>query len=150
MAIYDNIVIRMDDPNIDQNAAFAALKRFEGEIKRRIHQQGKASDETALSTYAEKKDPAGFYSKQYGAKRRRFSRTVSKKDLQFDGNLLRAHTVGTFKGRYVYGFLTDRARRIAEGQQDQTRKEIFSTSDRERRLITTIYSERLVQDVFGQ
>lgn len=149
MAIYDNVIIKLDDPNIDQPAAFAALKRLEGEMKRRIHQQGQSSDGTQLSTFAEKKDPAGYYSKQWGSKRRRFGRTVSKKDLQFYGDLLRAHTVGTFNDRFVYGFLYDMARIIAEGQEGQTRKPIFSISDRERDLVVQIYSERLVQDIFG-
>jgi hypothetical protein len=148
MAIYDNTILRLEDPNFDQRAAFAALKRLEGEHKRRIHQRGRASDGTQMKTFAAKKDKAGFYSRDYARIRDRFGRGTSKKDLQFLGNLIRSYTVGQYKNRYVYGFLNDRSRLIAEGQQSQTRKDIFGASPSEIKNVTKIFADQIIKDYF--
>ena len=145
----DQFILRADDPKIDQPAAFAAFKRLEGEHKRRIHQQGQGSTYTALGTYAEKRDPAGKYSFAYGAKRRAAGKSVTVKNLYYAGGLSRSYTTGLYQNRYAYGFLTYRSRLIAQGQQGQTRQEIFSLSDKERDLVTTIYAEQLVKAIFG-
>lgn len=148
MPLYDNIIIRLQGDQVDQQAAFAGLKRLEGEVKRRVHQQGKGSDERPLGTFAKSVDDDGFYSKQHGRLRRKRGRRTSPKDLQLTGGLIRSYTVGTNKGRYVFGFLTDKSRLIAVGQEEQTRTRIFGPSSREIDNMLQIYAQRLVNDIF--
>lgn len=147
----------MDTPTLDHiienlgsdaisRPAFAALKRLEGEMKRRVHQNGQDVNGQQLKTFSKKK--LGSYSLAYGKKRDKAGRQVSVKDLEFHGNLRRAITVGTYENGYALGFLYDKARLIAEGQEGQTRTTIFAPSDEERQLMMDIFIDQLSRVIF--
>lgn len=121
----------------DDRAEVAALKRLEGEMKVRIHSQGAAADGSRIGPY---RDP------YYRAKRAEAGRQVAFKDLEFFGDLRRGYGTGQTTNGNALGFFQDRTRLIAEGQQRQTGKVIFSPSDTERENMMDVYQETL----FGQ
>ena len=103
-------------------AEVAALKTLEGDMKARIHNQGRATDGSSLGSYR---------SKSYKKKRESQGRQTVKKDLQFTGDLIANYTVGvTGQNRNALGFRNDKTRLIAEGQEGkkQVNKPIFTPS----------------------
>lgn len=122
-------------------AEVAALERINGEMKARIFQNGLASDGTPLDTFS---TPAlGRYSRGYGLKRQKAGRRTDAKDLEFHGDLRKSIAVGKTGQSNVIGFQYDAARLIAEGQEKQTRKKIWTPSDEEIDNAMEIYAKRL-------
>lgn len=102
-------------------AELTGIKTLEGLMKRRIFNQGLASDAT----------PLGNYSRAYSQKRRLAGRQIGYKDLEFTGALRRSLVTGTSKGAAVLGFINDRGRIIAEGQEQQVGRAIWRPTDAE-------------------
>lgn len=100
-----------------------AMKLAEGLLKKRIFNEGKASDGARI----------GSYSQLSGWRKIRESkgRQVAYKDLFFNGDLQRNITVGTNKGDFVLGFASDKFRKIMEGQEQQTSKDIINLTKEE-------------------
>jgi len=146
----DRMIVRLSDPNIDSRAAWLALTNLERDQKKRIHQKGLASDNSPLRTFAKRRFPAGRYSLQHGRKRDQKGRRTDIKNLDFTGDLrrnLRGYGVGTFKGKPAYGFFQDKFRIIANGQQAQTRQDIWGMSKQEEDNVVEIYTDELLEDI---
>ncbi len=101
---------------------FPLLKLAEGLEKYRIFNEGKSSDGSAIGKYK---------SARYAAYRTSRGRQTAYKDLQVEGDLLRALTVGTNGNDFVLGFATDKARLIGAAQETQTGKKIWQPTDSE-------------------
>jgi hypothetical protein len=108
------------------------MKRAEAEFVRRVYTDGKDSNGNLLGSYRSKHKQA----------RVNKGLQTQNKDLNFDGDLLRGTTTGEQDGKAVFGIATDRLRLIAEGQEGQTGKDIFSLSKAEKDLVfKTILAE---------
>lgn len=99
-----------------------ALKLVEGLMKRRIFNDGLASDNTSI----------GQYVSNWKNVREKNNRQNSYVDLSFEGNLLKSVQVGTSDGDNVLGFSTTKQRLIAENNENFRKKKIFALSDSER------------------
>lgn len=148
---FDHIITRLADSNFDAPAAFLALKRLEGDMKDRIHKFGEDSNNRKLRTFAKKRDPQGRYSKQHGLKRRMRNRNVDLKNLDFTSSLRnKGYAVAKQSdGRPALGFLQDRFRLIAGGQEEQTRQKIWDMSPKERENVIENYSTAVVENLFS-
>lgn len=87
--------------------------------KRRIFNEGKATDLT----------PIGVYRSNHIRRREKRGRQIGYKDLFFEGDLNRAIQVGESGEEPVLGFATDLARLIMQGQEKQTGKTIGKVSE---------------------
>lgn len=142
MALGDELKINISAlPGEVERAIGVALIRLEGDIKRRIHNDGKASDGSLLDTPARRR--LGRYSLQYGKKRQAAGRQTGRKDLQFFGDFLRSYGAGKSGDVQAIGFFQDKARLIAQGQQEQTGKDIFTPSDEEIDRLMEIIADEL-------
>lgn len=122
------------------------LKLAEGLMKRRVFNDGKATDGSLVGSPAVAQAPRrGVYSQSHGRRRRTRGRQIGKKDLFLEGDLSRSLTVGTSRGEPVMGLSNARARLIAEAQQNQTKKDIFRTSKDEARKIARSAARELQQ-----
>ena len=122
------------------------LKLAEGLMKRRVFNDGKATDGSLIGSPPVAQAPRqGVYSRSHGKRRRSRGRQIGKKDLFLEGDLSRSLTVGTSRGEPVMGLSNARARLIAEAQQDQTNKEIFRTSKDEARKVARAAARELQQ-----
>ena len=101
---------------------FIAIKRIEADMKRRVFNDGKATDGSSLGKYK---------SRSHIKKRTERGRQTGYKDLDFEGDLRRSLTTGEQGQKAVLGFTTNRQRLIAEGQEKQTGKSIWEPSKSE-------------------
>ena len=124
--------------NAGGNALFVALSRGEAEMKRRIFNDGKASDGTLIGSYR---------SDSHIAKRRARGRQIVKKDLQFEGDLIRSLQVGREGKAVVLGFTLDRERIKADGNEQQTGKRIFKLSKDEKILVIRTFAAEIVNQM---
>lgn len=81
-----------------ENASMVALKSFEGEVKRRIHNTGRRGDGMMIGRYR---------SAYWKAKRRAAGRQIEYVDLEMTGELRRSLTTGHIRGGAVLGFDND-------------------------------------------
>lgn len=139
MAVFDNLILQIKSTS--DRAAFAALRRLEGGMKRRIHQRGESTGGPLLRTRSPRQ--IGRYSVGHGRRRLKANRPVNIKDLEFKGDFRKAYGVGTSGPNFAFGFFTDKARLIAQGQQDQTNQEIFFPSDEEYNRMFKIFNQEL-------
>lgn len=72
-----------------------------------------------------------YRSRSYRKKREKAGRQTGFKDLEFNGDLRRSIQTGKRSTGAVIGFDNGRAKQIAQYQQDQTDKDIFSITDSE-------------------
>ena len=126
--ITKNLLLHVNDYEI------AGLSELAGLYKRRIHNNGEATDGSKIGNYK---------SAQYKAFRVLQNRQVSYKDLELYGDLRRSEQIGVSNGRNVFGFTRDLSRLIAEGQQEQTGKIIFGVSDKEQQAADDAYIREL-------
>lgn len=103
-------------------ALVASITRLQGEMIQRIHSRGEATDGTSLG---------GYKSEAYKRKRQRAGRQVRRKDLEFTGGLRRSLVTFIGQSNAQLGFSNDTARLIANGQESQVGKEIYTASDQE-------------------
>lgn len=120
-------------------AELAAIKTLEADMKRRVFNDGKASDGT----------PLGPYRSRHRLKRQLAGRQVQYKDLEFEGDLRRSLTTGELDGHAVLGFTRDRERIIAEAQQGnrQTGKVIWQPSGDELQDMLDVLIDSLEDDI---
>ena len=100
----------------------AALSSLQGLYIQRIFNDRKATDGSSLGKYL---------SRSHIAKRKAAGRQTAEKDLEFQGDLRRSIKIGTSNGINVMGFVTDMSRLIAQGQEAQLKKAVFTPSDDE-------------------
>lgn len=94
-----------------------ALKRLEGEIKRRIFNDGRATNGILIGHYR---------SRLWRQERIRRGRQVQYKDLEFEGDMRRSMTVGKTNTRNnAFGFTRDSERLKAVENEQRERKQIF-------------------------
>lgn len=122
-------------------ANLVALKRVEADMKRRIFQQGQATNGSQLDTFSRPR--VGRYSLRYGRVRQEAGRRTDIKDLEFKGDLRKAITIGLNRGQLVLGYQYDLARLISQGQEEQTKQVIFEPSDEELQDAAEIFMNRL-------
>lgn len=84
-----------------EKASMVALKSFEGEVKSRIHNQGRDSSGLSIGQYQ---------SEYWKAKRRAAGRQIGYVDLEMTGELRRSLTTGQIRGGAVLGFDSDQER----------------------------------------
>lgn len=102
------------------NIQLVAMKRGEAEMKLRIFDEGRSTNGASLGNYR---------SESHKRKRVRRGRQIASKDLELEGDLRRSITTGQQDGKAVLGITTNRQRIIAEGQERQIGREVFSLSD---------------------
>lgn len=132
MADFDDIVAAFVEAI--PKAEIAALKRMEGLMKVRIHNQGL---NTALGRI-------GQYSPGYAKKRRMAGRQVAYVDLEFDGDLRRGYTTGVTsdKGTNCIGFVND-AETAKASENDSRFSLTFYPTDQEQDEADEAYSDML-------
>lgn len=111
----------------------AALSSVQGMMLQRIHNDGKASDNSLL----------GDYSAQYAKFRKLHGRQTGKKDLELFGGLRRSVKLGVSGKNNVLGFDNDNARLIAGYQEGQVKKKIYTLSDQEDKERVEAYTREL-------
>lgn len=126
-APFERLEQKLDDAI--EAAEIGALQRLIGEMKRRIHNEGKGVTGTHLDTFSRPR--LGRYSLGHGRFRKNRGFGVGTKDLEISGSLRRSYQVGKSGDKNVIGFTFDKSRLIAEGQEQQTRQTIFAASDAE-------------------
>ena len=101
--------------------AVSSMNRLLGSMKIRIFNQGRATDGGLI----------GPYISAWKNVRAKAGRQTAYKDLEFSSDLRNSIQVGTSSGEVVIGFLVDKSRLIASGQEQQTGKEIFTPTQEE-------------------
>lgn len=120
--VADRIVRRIEGA-VSKSLKFgvSALKELEGDHKRRIFNEGKATDGSRIGRYVSSwkkvRESKGFQ--------------TSYVDLEFTSGLRNNMQVGTEGSRAVYAFQNTRYRKVMEGQEQQKQKEISKASDQE-------------------
>lgn len=117
-----------------------ALSTLEGLQKQRIHNDGLDSNLNQI----------GDYSSAWARIRAAAGRQTSKKDLQFNGDLIRGYGRGKNGDANVYGFFSDLQRLKAEGNQNQTDKEIFTPTDEEIDAMLEVGFEVEIDNLFKE
>ncbi|MGV6816117.1 MAG: hypothetical protein ACWA44_02470 [Thiotrichales bacterium] len=102
------------------NIQLVAMKRAEGEMKLRVFANSQATDGSSLGQYK---------SDGHVKKRQDLGRQTARKDLVLFGDLQRSIVTGNQGGKAVLGFTTNKQRTIAEGQERQIGKDVFSLSE---------------------
>lgn len=110
-------------------AEISALKTVEGLMKVRIHNRGQSTEAGLI----------GRYRSRWRQVRLNAGLQVAYKDLEFTGDLKRNVTVGVSDGENVLGFRNTKARLIAQGQEQQTKKEIYTPTEREYKAMYNAY-----------
>lgn len=114
-------------------AALFALTDLIGNYKRRIQQEGKATDEGQI----------GRYSAKYAAYRKESGRQTAKVDLTFTGDMINSIQLGEFDGKLVMGFEEREQREKADQNESIFSKKIFSLTDNEIKRVAKNFGEKL-------
>lgn len=93
-----------------QDAAFIALKSYEGDVKFRVHNKGLNSRGSQIGNYR---------SGDWIQERLAAGKQVRYVDLQFSGQTRDDLTTGQSKGQAVLGFTTDRSKEIHDENTDR-------------------------------
>lgn len=128
-AIQDiNDIGRIIQQSVNDSRAIALLD-FEGKQKQRIFNLGQANDGSPIETRGASSTRGAAYTKAYEKKRQGKGRQIGYKDLMFEGDLEKGMVQGTYENAPVYGFINDKERLKAEGNQKFANKEVFTPSD---------------------
>ncbi len=92
-----------------QDAAFVALKSYEGDVKNRIHNKGLNSRGSQIGNYQ---------TESWKRKRLAAGKQVRYVDLEYTGDFRLSLTTGQSKGDAVLGFDNDLSKDIYDGQTD--------------------------------
>lgn len=124
----------LDSRRINE-VATTALLRVEGEMKKRIFNQGKATNGSQIGDYAE-----GPYKRSRVARGKR----VDTVNLQNEGDLLKSLRAGkSDEGNPAIGFTSDRQRVIASGHTEYRGKQIFRPSKSEIKIAQDIFQQEV-------
>lgn len=107
--------------NIDaelERVEISTLKTLEGDMKRRIHNDGEDSFGKSM----------GGYSKAWAIVRKEQGRQIAKKDLQFTGDLFERVVVGKSENQNVLGYLIDDDRLKVEENEAYLNTKIYDLS----------------------
>lgn len=105
-------------------AYFFALTNLLANMKKRIFEEGKASDGSLIGRYQ-------LIPGRHRRKRVANNRQVGYVDLFFDGDLAKSVQVFKIDGNHAIAFSFRKFRLIAEGNEGQRKKKIFAPTDEE-------------------
>jgi hypothetical protein len=120
----------------ESEALLLTAKRLEGLMKRRIFNDGKASNGGQIGKYK---------SKAWKKKRSEGGRQISKVDLQFKGDLIRSLKVVKDGDEVVLAIVNDQDYAKARGNEDRRKKKIFNPTKEE-----TIQVEEYFEDILSE
>jgi len=115
-----------------------AGKRLEGLMKKRIFNNGKATDESLIGKYK---------SKSWIKKRSLSGRQVNKVDLQDEGNLIRNFRTVRDGQEVVLAIVTDEDAAKAFGNEKRRKKKIFLPTFEEEKQVEEYFEDLLSDEV---
>lgn len=114
-----------------------ALSEFLGSYLNRIFKRGLSSDGRRI----------GIYVSNWAKTRQKRGRQIAYKDLFFTGELRNSIQIGKSSNDNVIGFVNDTARKISEGQQGQTGKDIFTATETELKRLDKAIVKNLDREI---
>ncbi len=120
--------------NLPGRTLLPPLKRLEGDMKSRIHNDGKDSKGRFLNAGTNFKGPRQQdYSLEWAKNRKKRGRQTARKDFQDRGTLLLGLTVDVTRKNPSLGFKNDKTRILAENLEKQHGKPVWKPTPDERK-----------------
>lgn len=116
---------------------------------RRIHNEGKAVDESLIDSKARFKGKRkGAYSKSYATKRQKKGRQINKVDLSFSGGLSKSFQVARNGNKWNIGFIRDS--KLSVDLEDLYKQNIWGVTSEDRKVITIEFNKFIRERVKGR